>query len=164
MPRLLCECNFTSNFSLGRLHCLSDCIASLCKCVGSYFGLLLRAGNPNPTAFTLPSRWHPSARAVETRTPPAKHSQFCYFQILPTRAARRAPENALVEEAGIEPASSTHQLQPSEMDLATSHDHVHCGSTKPRVKVFGRLAPTLKCDDCGLSALWALRHTTNHHA
>lgn len=159
-PGSLGECEFTGNFSLGGLHCLGDRVASLCKSVSSYFGCFFGRESPNPTAFTLPSRQHPFPRAVETRTPPtcdvSRHfnsSCLVWFET-----------SQVVEEAGIEPASSTHQLQLSEMDLATSHDHVHCGSTKPMVKVFGRLSPTLKCDDCGLSALWALRHTTNHHA
>ena len=35
-PGSLSECNFTSNVGLGRLHCLSDCVLSLCKSVCSY--------------------------------------------------------------------------------------------------------------------------------
>ena len=35
-PGSLGECNFTGNVGLGRLHCLSDCVLSLCKSVCSY--------------------------------------------------------------------------------------------------------------------------------
>ena len=52
-PGSLGECNFTSNFGLCRLHCLSDCVLSLCKSVCSYFGLLLRPGNSQPYGFHI---------------------------------------------------------------------------------------------------------------
>lgn len=34
--------------------------------------LLLRPGSPSPTAFALPSRWHPLPGAVETNAPPSE--------------------------------------------------------------------------------------------
>lgn len=52
-PGSLGECNFTSNFSPAGLHCLSDCVLSECKSVSSYFGLLLRPGNPQPYGFHI---------------------------------------------------------------------------------------------------------------
>ena len=52
-PGSLSECNFTSNLGLGRLHCLSDCVLSLCKSVCSYLVLLLRPGKPRPYGFHI---------------------------------------------------------------------------------------------------------------
>ena len=42
--------------------------------IGSSWFLLLRSGNPNHTAFTLPGRQNPSLRAVETITPPPNNT------------------------------------------------------------------------------------------
>lgn len=49
-PGSLRECNFTSNFGLGRLHCLSDCVLSLCKSVCSYLACLVSPCGGAPLA------------------------------------------------------------------------------------------------------------------
>ncbi len=50
-PGSLGECEFAGNFSLGRLHCLGDRVASLRKSVSSYFGCCF--GRESPPAIRL---------------------------------------------------------------------------------------------------------------
>ena len=93
-PGFLGECNFTGNVGLGRLHCLSDCVLSLCKSVCSYLvfaSLTANASRIVGVCFMALSK--PSTPIKDPLVAPG------------LRAAGSEP-GSLVEVAGIEPASS----------------------------------------------------------
>lgn len=95
------------------------------KCVCSYFGLLLRPGNPNPTAFTLPSCPCPLPRAVETSTTPSDTT--CHrMQDFTLRGATPGIWWSW-RESNPRPARTHLHIC---CGFRRSYSHVHCGPSK----------------------------------
>lgn len=123
-PGSLCECNFTSNFSLGRLHCLSDCVLSLCKSVCSYFGRLVSPCGRAPLArvvslcflaLSKPGQPHQKHRQV-VDLQPEREFAFCFWWSW--------------RESNPRPARTCFNFSAA---FRLPYDHVHCRPTKARL-------------------------------
>lgn len=141
-PGSLGECEFTGNFSLGRLHCLGDRVASLRKSVSSYFGCCF--GREPPTLRLSHCRVV-SIHFLALSKPGQPHQMFPAITCR-LRAPWGSPPNIWWSwaESNRRPARTHFSFQAA---FRLPYDHDHCGSTKPMVKVFGRLSPTLKAGD-----------------
>lgn len=135
-PGSLSECNLAGGFGLGRLHGLGDCVLSLRKRVGSYFG---RLGFPvawrAPLALTVRVRFLPLSRPGQ---PHQKHTtESIGTPIVSTRAAepRVPPPSSSMRAFGGAGGNRTRVQQPSTFTSAgvsARYGHLTAGRRKAR--------------------------------
>ena len=126
-PGSLSECNFTSNFGLGRLHCLSDCVLSLCKSVCSYFGRLVSPCGRAPLARVVSLCFLALSKPGQAHH---LHSENRTTTVVRLRASRPASECRwwTWRESNPRPARIYFNLSAA---FRLPYDHVHCRPTKP---------------------------------